>query len=240
MAWEESARRPRVAVGMLFKEDTIYKDMFKAGIAFQREPGWIFLFQTSIPRVDIARNVCASQAYHSGAEYLFFWDSDVNPPPNIVPRLMMHGLPIVSGLYWRRHPTTFPEVFRRNEKGIPVPMKEGEVRAMSGQLIECDVVGLGCTLIHRIVLEKLAEKSEKFRMLDPESGAELEVYKFMEFKMEDLVTISEDAHFCSRIQHELGYKIFADLGLNCGHLCAAEVYDGKLDFPALEYGRERE
>ena len=239
MAWDESARKPRVAVCMLFKEDTIYKDMFKAGIAFQREPGWLFFFQTSIPRVDIARNVAASQAYHSGAEYLFFWDSDVNPPPNIVPRLMLHGLPMVSGLYWRRHPKIFPEVFRKNAQGIPVPMTNDELKAMQGSLIECDVVGLGCSLIHRTVLEKLAEKSERFRLLDPESGDEVEVIRFMEFKMEDRVTISEDANFCSGVQNELGYKIFCDLGVTCGHLCAAEVWDNKLDFPALVYGRER-
>jgi len=225
---------------MLFKEETVFRDMIKAALGFLREPGWIFFFQTSIPLVDVARNVVASQALHSGAEYLFFWDSDIIVPQNIVPRLVAHGLPMVSALYWRRHPRIFPEVFRVNPKGIPEPMRPEEIQVLRGQLIECDAVGLGCCLIHRSVLEKLADRSNKFKMMNPDNPDEtLEVVEFMKMIMQDQVTISEDVHFCSRVKHELGFKVFVDLGIECAHLCGAQVIDGKMDFPALEYGRER-
>ena len=244
MAWDlERLRKPRVAVAMLFREETLFRDMIKAAFGFQREPGWIFFFQTSIPLVDVARNVVASQAMASGAEYLFFWDSDVVVPPDIIPKLVAHGLPIVSALYWRRYPNIFPEVFRVDPKTkIPQPMSVEEIRQMSkvGAFIECDAVGLGCCLIHRSVLEKLAEKSNKFTMINPDNPDEtLEVYEFMKMVVQDRATVSEDINFCSRVKHELGYKIFVDLSIECPHLCGAHVKDGKIDFPALTYGRER-
>lgn len=242
MSWEiEKLRKPRVAVGMLFKEETVFRDMIKAAFAFQREPGWIFFFQTSIPLVDVARNVVASQALQSGAEYLFYWDSDLAVDPQIVPKLIAHGLPVVSALYWRRHPPIFPEVFRVNPKtGIPAPMKAEEIRALrGGQLIECDAVGLGCCLIHRSVLEKLAKRSPKFTMISPDDPEDkLEVIEFMKMIFQNNVTISEDVMFCSRVQHELGLKIFVDPNIECPHLCGAQVADGGMGFPALERGRE--
>lgn len=233
-----------MAVGMLFHQETVFRDMVKAAFGFQRERGWIFFFQTSIPVVDVARNVVASQALHSGAEYLFFWDSDVVPPYDIVPRLIAEGRPVISGLYWRRHPNMFPEVFQVNPKtGIPEPMSAEEIHRLRGAhagVMECDAVGLGCCLIHRSVLEKLAKRSQKFTMINPDNPEEtLEVYEFMKMIIQDRVTISEDIHFCSRVKHELGFKIFVDLSIECAHLCGGQVIDGKMDFPALEYGRER-
>ena len=242
MSWEiERLRKPRVAVGMLFNQETVFRDMLKAAFGFQREPGWIFFFQTSIPLVDVARNVVASQALHSGAEYLFFWDSDVVPPYDIVPRLVAQGRPVISALYWRRYPHMFPEVFRVNPKtGIPEPMTAEEIHRMKGGLIECDAVGLGACLIHRSVLEKLAERSNRFTMINPDNPDEtLEVYEFMKMIIQDRVTVSEDIHFCSRVKNELGYKIFVDLSIECAHLCGGQVIDGRMDFPALTYGRER-
>jgi len=241
MSWEiERMRKPRVAVCIMAGEEMIFRDMHKAAMALQREPGWVFFYQSSIPVVDMARNVVVSQALHSGADYVFLWDIDVTVPPDIVPRLMSHGLPVVSALYDRSHPGIFPEVFRVDNKGIPKPLSREEVNALRGQLIECDAVGLGCCLIHRSVLEKLADRSTKFNLVSPENpGEKLEVINFMEFIMVEGATVSEDVNLCSRIRNELGFKIFCDLGIECGHLTTAEIKGGKMDFPALEYGRER-
>jgi hypothetical protein len=237
----ERMNKPKVAVGMLFKEEMIFRDMMKAALRFYREPDWVFYFQTRIQFVDLARNVVASQALKSGAEYLFFWDSDIVVPPDVVPRLMAYGLPVVSGLYWRRHPQIFPEAFRVNSNGITEPMSLEEIHTLKHQTqpIECDAVGLGCCLIHKSVLEKLAKRSDRFRMISPDDLHEpIEVIQFMKFIMQNHVTVSEDVHFCWRVKHELGYKIFVDLNIECQHLTGAQVSDGKLGFSALAYTKE--
>lgn len=97
---------------------------------------------------DHARNALAMQAIDRGADYLFFLDSDVIPPGDAIVRLMSHNLPIVSGVYHRRSPPI----------GIPVmqkPAGQWITKYPQNQLIEVDVVGAGCLLIHRSVLERL-------------------------------------------------------------------------------------
>ncbi len=102
---------------------------------------------TGLP-FDHARNEACKTAKESGCEWLFFLDSDVIPPPDAVLRLMAHRKPIVSGVYFRRsHPA-----------GVPVMMKplgHWLVNYPTNALIEVDVVGAGCLLIHRSVLETL-------------------------------------------------------------------------------------
>ena len=237
MAWEQR-RNPNVVVGILNRADFVYRDMLKVAFAFQKKPGDLFLFEGNKPAVDISRNIIASTALKEGAEWCFFLDDDVVAPPNVVQRLMQHNLPIVSGLYWRRHPDgLWPEVFRIDHSGIPKPMKDEDLRQMGvGGPIECDAVGAGMLLIHRSVLEKMAPTVPKWNV-SPEIEENLTIYEFFKLIMQDRVTLSEDVVFCSRAKG-LGYKIYCDLGCRAGHLYTGMIKYGEKHFPPLSLGRE--
>ena len=102
---------------------------------------------------DMARNVVCGKALELGAEWVFFLDSDVIPPRDAVLRLMSHRQPVVSGVYCRRSPP----------HGLPVMIKNGQwvTQFVSGSVIDVDVVGAGCLLIHRTVLGALPPLDER-------------------------------------------------------------------------------
>jgi len=92
-------------------------------------------------------------AIEGGFKYLFMLDSDVIPPRDAVLRLMSRNLPIVSGLYCRRSPP----------HGVPVAQKGGQwvTQFAHGSCFEVDVVGAGCLLIRRDVLEAVAKNPQR-------------------------------------------------------------------------------
>lgn len=105
---------------------------------------------------DMARNVACKQALENKFDFVFFLDSDVVPPRDAILRLMnlyyrlksQNILAMVSGLYCRRSPP----------HGIPVMMKplgHWITQYEKNSLVEVDVAGAGCLLIHRNILEKL-------------------------------------------------------------------------------------
>lgn len=240
MAWEQK-RNPTVVVGILNRADFVYRDMLKVAFSMWKEPGFIFLFEGNKPAVDISRNIIASTALKEGAEWCFFLDDDVVARPDVIQRLKRHNLPIISGLYWRRHPDgTWPEVFRVDKSGIPKPMKDEDLRLMTGGggPIECDAVGAGMLLIHRSVLEKMAPTVPKWMITNPDTDEELIVYEFFKLIMQDKVMLSEDVVFCSRAKG-LGFKIYCDLGCRAGHLYTGMIKYGERLFTDLNVGRDQ-
>ncbi len=102
---------------------------------------------------DHARNTACQQALQAGADFLFSLDSDVVPPRDTILRLMKHDLPVVSGIYCRRSPP----------HSVPVMIRNGQwiTEFPANSLIEVDLVGAGCLLIRRDVLEKLPPIDDK-------------------------------------------------------------------------------
>lgn len=150
--------------------------------------------------IDVSRNEIVANALKSPVTHIFFLDSDVIPPPNALVRLLSHDLPIVSGLYWSKY--GFPFVMREGKDGLFEPMKRVEF----GKLIEVDAIPMGCALIKREVFERMG---------------------WPWFKMEvgkEPLGVSEDYWFCKRAR-ELGYKIYVDTGVLCGHVTLAK-FDG--------------
>lgn len=238
MAWEQK-RNPKVLIGILNRADFVYRDMLKVAFSLWKEPGSIFLFEGNKPAVDISRNIIASSALKEHVEWCFFLDDDVVAPPNAIQRLRGHNLPIVSGLYWRRHPDgTWPEVFKMNKHGIPKPLKNDDVRLIQGQIIECDAVGAGMLLVHRSVLEKMAPTVPKWNITNPDTDEELVVYEFFKLIMKDDVSLSEDVVFCSRAKG-LGFKVYCDTALRAGHLYTGMIKYGDKLFSDLNVGRDQ-
>jgi hypothetical protein len=238
LAWE-ARRNPKLAVGILLGSDMIYKDMLKAALALWREPGTLFLFETRKYDVALSRNIIAAQALKEGVDWLLFWDADIVPPANTIPRLLSHNVPMVSALYWRRHPNMEPCAYKLGPEGIPVPYTDEELGRSIDQLLEVEAVGMGCCLIHvPLILEKLKPYCEEFTLTDPESRQTLRCWRFFESIVKTNVTLSEDIVFCSKVRRLLNGKIFLDVGLQCGHLTSAMVKYGRMNWTPLTLGRE--
>jgi len=168
-------------------------------LAFRQldHPPALYCLNRGIP-LDIARNELASEVFKHDAEWLFFLDSDIIPPRDAIIKLMSHNLDIVGGLYYKRMPPVHPAMWRL----APKPRPEGKyipiMHFQKGQLIECDVIGMGCTLIHRRVLERLEQPYFKWTQWWKRDG------------------VSEDFYFCEKAK-EAGFRIYCDTSIICRH-----------------------
>lgn len=235
MAWE--VRRPQVSIALLLGGDFIYKDMMRVAFGLQKPPDTLFLFETKKPDVALSRNILAAQALREKAEWIFYLDSDIIPPLNVIQRLIGHNLPVVSGLYWRRYENLQPCIYKLGDDGIPKPFTDVDLALQGSALLEVEGVGAGCLLIHSSVLEKLKPSVEQFDLRDPVTNQVLTCWKFFEYIVHHNVNLSEDIVLASRVRG-LGYKIFADLSLKCGHLTTVMVKDGRYRDTPLTTGQE--
>ena len=168
---------------------------------------------------DHARNVACKMAIQNGLEWLYFLDSDVVPPRDAVLRLMAHGKPIVSGMYRRRSPPV----------AVPVMLRGGQwiTQFPPNQLIEVDLVGAGCLLVHRTVLERLPPQR-------PEAGKH-----WFDWRVDCAgllppgECLSEDFTFCTWAKKKLGIPTLVDTSVRCRHIGFAEA-DGEGNWKPLE------
>lgn len=152
---------------------------------------------------DHARNQACVYALNGPYKYLFFLDSDVIPPRDAVLRLLAHDLPIVSGVYCRRSPP----------HAVPVMQDAGGwvINLPASGLKEVNVVGAGCLLIRRDVLEHFVREPQR-------PGK-----PFFDWRV-DLTGIpntepnmSEDFTFCWAAKAR-GYKVMVDCSVRCKHV----------------------
>lgn len=150
--------------------------------------------------IDAARNDLVERALKYDPDYIFFVDSDMILPDNIIDYLIGMNKDISSALYFMRAPPYKPIANIMKDKMFciinSVPLN---------QIIEVDSVGLGCCLVKREVFEKIKEKNEK-------------IFNTVEQKINDKTQLlSEDTFFCLKAK-ESGYKIFLNTGLICKHI----------------------
>ncbi len=159
---------------------------------------------------DEARNLLAMRALECGAEWLFFLDSDVVPPEDAVPRLIARGKPLISGIYARRSPPM----------SLPVMMRGGRwvEKYPANTLIEVDVVGAGCMLIHRSILEKLPPQRPGKHWFDWRVD--------MQAVLPPGECLSEDYTFCYHVKRQLGIPTVVDTSVICRHIGLGESTPG--------------
>lgn len=160
---------------------------------------------------DHARNEAVKMFLANGLyQWLFFLDSDVVPPNDAVLRLLSRNLPIVSGMYSRRSPP----------HGVPVMIREGVGWINSfprNSLVEADLVGAGCLLIHRHVLEKVPPQDR--------------VHPWFWWRVDDQeahkkgMGMSEDFTWCKHVRQH-GYKIYVDTSIKCRHVGLGQADHG--------------
>jgi hypothetical protein len=234
LAWEK--RSPTVAVAMILGGDMVYKDMIRVAFGMLRLPNMLFYFETKKPDVALSRNIVTAQALRDKCEWVFFMDSDIVPPLTVLPDLLLHDLPIVTALYWRRYEGLEPCIYRLGKDGVPVPYTNEQLVG-SGNVVEIEACGAGCLLVHSSVFEKLKGSVEQFDILDPATREMLKCWKFWEYIVHSRVNLSEDIVLASRVKG-LGFRIFADLTLRCGHLSNVVVKEGVFKQTPLVVGRE--
>lgn len=157
---------------------------------------------------DMARNTGCMRALEGGFDYVFMLDSDVIPPPDAVHRLIKHNLPIVSGMYCRRsHPHMIPVMLKGTEWIINYP---------KNSLIEVDMVGAGCLLVRRDVLESLPPIRQGAHWFD------------WRVHLKGIVpdSVSEDFAFNLHAKRTLGIPTMVDTSCICRHVGLAEAGPG--------------
>jgi hypothetical protein len=240
-AWEQKKNLDLV-IGILHTQ-TVDINMIFNTLTLER-PGWKsqVIFESDRP-YDISRNNIATRCLELGAEWCFFYDSDLIIPPNTITRLASHNLPIVGGLYYRRHPEIVPTVFRDVGKGVlsPIPKKEIDMMSPISTLIEVDAIGAGCLLIHRKVFEALKNKVplRQIKILGPPAG-NMHFYEFFHWGLgreedPDQPSYSEDLSFCT-LARKNGFKIFVDTIVKCTHITHMGIKDGQVQWLPLDGG----
>lgn len=155
---------------------------------------------------DHARNNAVQTMLQGGHKWLMFIDDDTCVPSDAFERLASHNLDIVSGLYYRRsQPIGHPVMLRETDKG---PMWIDSFRP--GEVVEADLVGAGCLLIHRRVLEQLAGPLEN------------RWFRWMMESTQANERCSEDFFFC-RQARKAGFKIYVDTLVQCEHVGLASA-----------------
>jgi len=162
-----------------------------------------------VPRIAQAREEMRLAFLKTGCTHLYFHDSDMVPPADIVTRLLAHNRDIASGFYLiRTHSEPLAPVMlevQQGRKGIHLGQAgiftEGDTQEVLG-------VGMGCMLIRREVLEKVGFREPATYTHDRPA---------------------EDYQFCLDAVESGFQKPLIDLTLPCWHVDS----DGWANFPQV-------
>ncbi|HSU72803.1 MAG TPA: hypothetical protein VLJ21_03060 [Candidatus Binatia bacterium] len=153
-----------------------------------------------------SRNLLRKKVLDEGYDYFFSLEQDVIPQPDALKRLLAAQKPVVTGIYTKHYNLVNSKDERlgveerplvwipRSIKNAPMHKYQLSMNELKPpRLIKAFASGVGCMLIHRSVLEKIA-----FRWVTNETGF-------------------DDMFFCHDLQQN-GYPLLADTGVQCGHL----------------------
>lgn len=168
-------------------------------------------------RITDGRNDVVRRFLQTDAEWLAFIDADMGFEPDTIDRLLMaahpSARPIVGALCFgqrrgpdgpaaSRHLETFPTIYRW--------IDSGDIAGVApiydyprNQLVECDATGGACFVVHRTVLDQLAET-----LPQPRAWFDETVYKGQVF--------GEDLTFFRRCA-EHGHRILVHTGIRTSH-----------------------
>jgi hypothetical protein len=120
-----------------------------------------------IAKMARSHNDCKDFTLRLKYDYLLHLETDLFPPEDIIEKLMFHGLPIVSALYYVDNGIYRKPMIQRSVRLAPRFLTSKNFMA-NEDLCFCDGTvkkvahaGLGCILIHRSVFEKVS-----FRHID--------------------------------------------------------------------------
>jgi len=122
---------------------------------------WIDQYSPINFTVADARNIVCKKLLEGKYEWLVFIDHDVVLPPNFLVMIndyMIEGkVPVMSGLYFTKSKPSEPLVYRGRGNGYYANWKIGDK-------VWVDGLPMGCTLIHRSIIETIAKESPSTRL----------------------------------------------------------------------------
>jgi hypothetical protein len=163
----------------------------------------------SSPYIPQARNKCVSKFLTSDCSWFWFLDTDVSFPPDTLDRMhdLVPGSPqgghdpcVAASAYWAPFADGVNVVWLRMRDGLYEPVAELEANSagfppLPSEPIEVGAVGMGCTLIHRAVLEQVAR-----------SHAD-DAWPWFGHDMIAGDRAGEDVTFCHRAQ-QVGFRVY--------------------------------
>lgn len=185
--------------------------------------------------------------YETDCDYIFFLDDDVRIAFSLevtINRLMSHEYAICSSIYYRGCDPFGPLMFMMDAEDDP---REGYTHLIDWEpdsLMRVDVVGMGATLIHRNVFERMRDELAvvenwrgEYRLEHPDDLKQNmapscrvvdkndlpEYAKFPWFVMSHGRT--EDMYFCENARR-LGYNIWMDTSVELEHLHVLPIHRG--------------
>jgi hypothetical protein len=215
-AWELGG--PSVLVAILTREIVA----MKWAIGFrnmQLPPNSATSFHYGAPFDDM-RNAACQKTLEQGFEWLFFLDDDVVVPPDTIQRLINHRKDIVSGVYHRRAEPVYPVMLNFLPDGNATWLTTYPKDA----LIDVDLVGAGCLLIHRRVLERVAAPWFEWQLDMPQPPRSA--------KGEELTRLSEDFAFCRKAKRDYGFGVHVDTSIQCEHIGLGQSVAGGAFVPS--------
>lgn len=171
------------------------------------------------PNVSKARNLICKifldDEKYKDIEWLFMVDTDMVFSEDVIENLIACKEPLVSGLCLTggEHPTPamYSRILAGPDKGQYISVSEWP----TGELINADVVGSACTLIHKTVLADI-----KFK--EPNPAAQW----YQELQVGD-VLVGEDFTFCERASRA-GYQVKVATDVQVGHIKGTMIGEVKL------------
>lgn len=130
-------------------------------------------------------------------DWVFFLDSDQICAPDTLKRLLSKHQAVVSGLIAARHSPFSPIAFIKNRQ-----LRWGEIPTEG--LLEVDVVGTGCLLIHRAVLVRVPDPWFEVGKIHSERSG-------------------EDTYFSQKAR-SAGFSLWIDCSKRIGHEGTFEVW----------------
>jgi hypothetical protein len=160
---------------------------------------------------DFARNAMVEDFLKTDCDILWFWDSDILPPPNVL------DLVTENGEHWELAGAPYP-VFMSPQNGegqqvvmcvyasSPKGMHAMKVPHHGKQMV--DGLATGCMFIKREVFSKMQKPYFEFKY-DPETRYMVE---------------GEDLGFCMKA-NDLGYQFFTDFSMVCKHYKTVDLLE---------------
>jgi len=182
--------------------------------------------------IDTTRDSMVKDALKMGFEYIFFWDSDVLLPDNAFTNLFSHNFPLINGMYKAKKPTGF---YWDAWKKIKTP--EGKeafapIATWVGRVVEVDVVGAGCMLVHRSVFEKIKSVYPATPFFYWSRDRDPRVLDAMGLPDPLLRDVSEDFWFCI-LAKKCGFPILVDTDVRCRHISVVSIGEDTVSLPGV-------
>jgi hypothetical protein len=197
----------------------------------QMPPGSQVFMSRGMP-IDVTRESMVDAALKQGFEWIFFLDSDVILPDKALEKLFSHKQPLINGMYKAKKPGGFFWAVWMRIKSPEGKEAFAPISTWTGRLIQCDVIGTGCMLVHRSVFEKIREKFPGIPLFLWTKDRNPKLLDKLDLPDPLMREVSEDFFFCLLAKLS-GFPMIVDTEIKCGHISVIKVDESTVTLPSV-------